>query len=285
MRVSIQISKLSRHPGLLLSDLSIPILLILILTVLYGQPATAQGTNENRPDPQMLFNEGNFYFQEHNYRLALDRYKQIEDMGLRSGPLFLNMGLSHKQLEEYGYALYYFNSAARFAEVRASAREGAEFISERLFQRYGQIPVLNTWSWRFYLLFNAGYVPFLAVSLILFNICLLGWAAQWFYPAWRTRIRYAVLFAFLALIPFSASAWWLWSVNDRYEAGMIVHDSISLRESAGTQSTVLLQLTPGFRFIKDHETSKLHPGYLNVQLSNGMSGWVPAESARIFQTH
>ncbi|AXJ02466.1 hypothetical protein CYPRO_3233 [Cyclonatronum proteinivorum] len=247
--------------------------------------ASNQDTQHSIADIQMLFNEGNFYFQENNYREALQRYNQIEAAGFSSGPLFLNMALAHNRLDEPGLALFYFREASSFSNVRSEAVEGSEYISERLFQRFGEIPLLNTWQWRHYLIFKAGTTPFLIITLVLFNLIFLGWAAQWFYPVWRTRLRYMVLFAFLALLPFTAVTYWLWTANDRLGYGQIVQENISLRESPGLQSRVLLEVTPGFRFMKDEITSEEHPGYLKVELSNGMSGWIPAESARMFSRY
>ncbi|MCH8487379.1 MAG: hypothetical protein LAT75_10985 [Candidatus Cyclonatronum sp.] len=269
-------------PGL--GILTLPGLFILfhLVPVLFFTGKADAAAQSGGTDPQLLFNEGNYFLAEGNYRQALDRYYEIESQGQYSGPLFLNMGLAHKHLQQQGKALYYFQQASAFPEVRANALEARDFVSERLFQRFGEIPVLNTWTWRYRLLFDTGFAPFLFLSLLLFNICLLGWAAQWFYPKWRTNLRYAVLFSFLALLPVSASCYWLWSVSDRYEAGLVVQEQVSLREAPGMQSRVLLELSPGFRFVKDRDTSKLQPGYLNVQLSNGMSGWIPAESARMF---
>lgn len=261
---------------------------ILLLSILPGCmllfPANTAMAQQSPADPQMLFNEGNFYFAERNYRQALSKYHLIEEQGQQSGPLFLNMALAYNNLEQHGLALFYFRQASAFPEVRTQAQEGELYVSETLFRRFGEIPVLNTWSWRYSLLFKAGYPPFLLISLLLFNACLLGWAAQWFYPKWRTHIRYLVLFSFLTLIPVSVVSYWLWSVNDRYEPGMIVQETVSLREAPGMQSRVLLELTPGFQFIKDQQQSKLQPGYISIQLSNGMNGWVPAESARILST-
>ena len=258
------------------------LIILLFIPVLIAAFSGTVSAKQTNADPQMLFNEGNFYFQEHSYHQALQRYHQIEALGLASGPLFLNMALAYHKQDQLGLALFYFRQASAFSDVSAQAREGQEYISERLFQRFGEIPVLNTWTWRYFLFFHAGYAPFVFFSLLLFNICLLGWAAQWFFPKFRTGIRYGVLFAFLGLVPLTAASVWLWSVSERYEAGMIVKEDISLRESPGSQSRVLLEITPGFRFIKNQETSKIHPGFANVELSNGMSGWVPAESARLF---
>lgn len=60
---------------------------------------------------QVFFEEGNRLYQEGDYDAALERYLQIVDAGLESGPLYYNIGNAYFKQGELGQAILYYERA------------------------------------------------------------------------------------------------------------------------------------------------------------------------------
>jgi tetratricopeptide (TPR) repeat protein len=77
----------------------ISLLLLSFLGTFFSQ------AKENNPDQLLV--KGNNYFKEKKYNLALDCYRQIENLGYSSPSLNYNLGTTYFKLDSIGKASLY----------------------------------------------------------------------------------------------------------------------------------------------------------------------------------
>ncbi len=64
-------------------------------------------------DARQLFKEANQCYQDGKFNDALERYKKLESLGYQSGALYYNMGNTYYKLGAIGYAILYYERAAK----------------------------------------------------------------------------------------------------------------------------------------------------------------------------
>ena len=117
---------------------------------------------------ESLFKKGNEAYQNRNYQLALEYYKQIESNGLESTALYYNMGNSYYRLGEIGYSILYYEKAKKLSPLDSDIKENLKIVNRQvidyfeepeqiyLFQLYQSIKYMfniNTYLWTTLILF------------------------------------------------------------------------------------------------------------------------------------
>jgi tetratricopeptide (TPR) repeat protein len=64
-------------------------------------------------EAKQLFKEANQCYQEGKFNEALEHYKKLENLGYQSGALYYNMGNTYYKLGAVGYAILYYEKAAK----------------------------------------------------------------------------------------------------------------------------------------------------------------------------
>jgi tetratricopeptide (TPR) repeat protein len=242
--------------------------------------APAVWADESRP--QALFNRGNYMMEEENFAEAIAIFRQIEENGHTSGPLFYNMGISYLYTDSLGLASYYFHRSKAFRESADRARDGVATV-ERLMRTRGTfIPQLPWYAFFDWFLFHMHHVAWIVWGLVLINLGVLILLAGWLYrPDRRIAIAGMALAAIGIVQVVVTISIFVWA--DGYGQGVVLENGIPIKPSPDL--VVDEDMSPDLAYeaytvTLDKRLSRQHDGWVHIRLRNGVSGWIPDSAIR-----
>lgn len=244
---------------------------------------TIFGLNAQAQSPQELFNEGNRLLAETRYSEALQYYRQIEEAGFESGPLYLNMGIAASFQDSLGLAKFYYLKAAGFPGVERAAREGLDFVEDVLGRRGARLPQLAWTRLSTQLFFHVNYSIWLLIGVVLVNIGAVILVLKWIKGLFVSRVGLLapVSLSLGGLIIILAIA--LQMNATRFDLGVQVSREAQVRELPHSEAEIRQTGFEGFQYIVDIRKSATVEGWLNVRMSNGTRGWVEEELVKRFK--
>ena len=241
----------------------------------------ASATSETRP--QALFNRGNFMMEEQNYAEAVAIFRQIEQNGHASGPLFYNLGISYLYLDSLGPASYYFHKSKAFRESADRAKEGVATVERLMRERGTFIPQLAWYAFFDWFLFHMNHTVWIVWGLVLINIGVLVILGGWLYrPDRRIAIAGMALSATGIILVAATVSISIWASG--YQQGVVVTDGVPIAPSP--DMVVDQDLSPDLAYAAytvtlDKRLSRQHDGWVHIRLRNGISGWMPESAVQI----
>ncbi|MCH8567920.1 MAG: hypothetical protein LAT67_06640 [Balneolales bacterium] len=243
-------------------------------------------------DPDFIFSEANFLFEQRRYTEALSRFQSLEEMGYSSPELWLNIGLSHLRLDNLALADYYFNRAYLHAvashntAIAGKAYRSAAFTSERLALQFSLPPELAVYRLHNSIVYEFGWVNAFLFALVFLNLGAVALVLSWFRADLMRLLQNAAAVFAVAFVVFLLLGLWSRSEANEWARGQIVQTGFEMRASAGTESEAVFSPFPPFRLRiqRNNETITTPETKLMVYitLSNGISGWIDAEAVRRF---
>lgn len=242
--------------------------LIIFLTVTPGVQA--------QPNPQSLFNEGNYHMEQQSYVEAVQKYREVLALGLESGPLYLNMGISYTHLDSLGLAKYNYLKAKDYRESRDAAETGLEHVNVLLSQIRPNLPVLPVAEFYDHLYFQTGSKPFFLLSILLLNLAAASLIVTWFTERFTGWLRTISVLLLIVSITSLATGFYVDSQSSRYARAILVHNDSVVREQPYIDAPVVASAHIGYTFTIDTQTGLNENDWLYIRLSNGLEGWIPA---------
>ncbi len=198
-------------------------------------------------DAELLFEAGNRDYLEGNYQEALNKWKQVEAMGICDAVLYYNLGNVYFKLDELGEAILYWEKASRQKGEDADIKANLTIARTKLVDKIEEQIRLPIWDW-------------LDRTLEKLSASLLGWIS--------------ILFSFLLFIILGINRWViksrLWIARGKWVAVVIV---------------IILALNLALLAVKAHiETSNLHGVILSVQ-TEVLSAPTEGSSKLLFLLH
>lgn len=250
-----------------------------IVSVTNTAVATTAGSE---PRPQMLFNKGIFLMEDGNYQQAIEIFRQIEQEGRVSGPLFYNTGISYLYLDSLGKASWYFHKSTRFRNTASSGAHAIEVVENQIRNRGTYIPRLPWYAFIDWLHFDLNHYSWIIRGLVLLNIGIILLLVGWLYfKDDRVALVGKVAAATAVVLILATSLLYIWSNN--YQQGVIVGDAVPIQPVPG--NFVEEDLTPDLAYeaytvTLDLTLSREYTGWMYVRLQNGVAGWVPESAVR-----
>lgn len=232
--------------------------------------------------PQVLFNRGNYLMEQQEYTRALEHFREIEDHGYESGPLFYNMGISYIYLDSLGKASWYFHRSADYRVTADPAGEGLSFIELTNRNRGFHIPQLTWYAFVDWMLFDMNHYSWIVWGLVLLNAGVLLLLAGWlFYPDRRLVLGGGTAASTgLILLLLSIT---IYIVAQGYRQAVVMETRTPLQHEP--TAVTLAGPEPGehtgdlayeaYTVTLDVRKSKPHNDWVHVRLRNGARGWVP----------
>lgn len=91
-------------------------------------------------DAERLFKDGNQFYQEGQFAQALECYAKLDSLGYQSGALYYNMGNTYYRLGAIGYAILYYEKAAKLIGEDEDLRTNLELARLRTKDRIQPVP-------------------------------------------------------------------------------------------------------------------------------------------------
>lgn len=239
-------------------------ILALFLLFLVSLPAWSQ-------TPEAAFYEANRLYAEGEYEQAAGQYKQLLQSGIKSAPLFYNLGNALTKLGEYGQAALAYRRALKLTPRDAELRYNLRLVESRLKDQIlpqAKNPLLSSY-WRFVnrLTENEWLALFLASVLFLFIIAVLR---LYWVPARKIWGRIFIGFSLISFIVF------LFLIGKAVEAGKVeaVVTAKEVQARYGPSETDV----PAFTLHEGAPCEIISPGaeWVQIRLADGKVAWLPA---------
>ena len=231
-------------------------------------------------EPREKFNHASFLMDQQNYEEAYTLYREIEESGYLSGPLYLNMAIALYRQDSLGVAKYYFMKAGEFNQTRSEAVEALRYIDEQIEQQYGSVPELLSSVWRDRIQFEIGIWNLIITGIILLNIGAILLAFGWIKPKLLFVMKCVgiPLLACSVLVLLLGS--WLEYHAEDFERGVIVEQEVIIHSEPSEASNEISIAYEGYTVTHNKPKSLQHPEWSYITLSNGVEGWVPSTGLR-----
>jgi len=244
--------------------------LLLVLTTLLVPTAYAQ-----LPEAVQAFDEGNQHYAEGAYQEALASYEQAIAQGYDGGALYYNMGNAYYRLDELGQAIRHYEKARRFIPDDPQLLHNLEIIRAQINAPFSTLPTpfWVTW-WKRYVVrtgptvfFIAGLLFYVVAASLFGQRIWTGTRNPWHRRALSTSLILGLLLLGTA---FGAS---LDHSLDRQ--AVVIAGQTALRAAPQEAAPSDLTIREGVLL----DVLDQQDGWLEVRLPNGVTGWVPAETA------
>ncbi len=251
-------------------------LLILSATVLLIVITNSGYSQETRDEK---FKAGVEYFSSGNFDQALDLWIDIYKTGYRSAELEYNIGNAYFKINNIPGAILFYERAHLHNPGDEDITYNLQIARTLVVDRFEEIPELFFISWYNLLSLSLTTNTWAWISISAFVLCLL-FLSVYFYT---TKYKLKVLGFWLALLLLITS---LLSLALTFRNKTLVYDSqkavifspvVNGKSSPDDSGTDLFVLHEGTKVTVEDEVGE----WLEIRLSDGNKGWVPANSLEI----
>jgi len=251
-------------------------LLILSATVLLIVITNSGYSQETRDEK---FKAGVEYFSSGNFDQALDLWIDIYKTGYRSAELEYNIGNAYFKINNIPGAILFYERAHLHKPGDEDITYNLQITRTLVVDRFEEIPELFFISWYNLLSLSLTTNTWAWISISAFVLCLL-FLSVYFYT---TKYKLKVLGFWLALLLLITS---LLSLALTFRNKTLVYDSqkavifspvVNGKSSPDDSGTDLFVLHEGTKVTVEDEVGE----WLEIRLSDGNKGWVPANSLEI----
>ncbi len=229
------------------------------------------GTSPTAAQPQAAqrhFEAGNAHYAEGRYEHAIDAYRSALETGYASGALYYNLGNAYDRTGRLGRAILYYEKALLLLPDHPPLQHSLDVARRRA----GAPPSVAPPGWQALAARVDPLPPFAAgLALYLLGAGVLGYR-RWTGRGGRGRpLAYAALAAGLLLI---LGAWGASYARTLDRRAVVVAREAPLHTSPTRQAARDTTLQEGAVL----ELRRRQPSWTEVRLSNGRTGWLPAET-------
>ena len=251
-------------------------LLILSATVLLIVITNSGYSQETRDEK---FKAGVEYFSSGNFDQALDLWIDIYKTGYRSAELEYNIGNAYFKINNIPGAILFYERAHLHKPGDEDITYNLQIARTLVVDRFEEIPELFFISWYNLLSLSLTTNTWAWISISAFVLCFL-FLSVYFYT---TKYKLKVLGFWLALLLLITS---LLSLALTFRNKTLVYDSqkavifspvVNGKSSPDDSGTDLFVLHEGTKVTVEDEVGE----WLEIRLSDGNKGWVPANSLEI----
>ncbi len=234
-----------------------------------------------RQNAQIMFDQANTMLEENDFIGALYAYKDIEQTGEVSGPLYLNMGIASMEIDSLGLAKYYFIKAQDFNVTETQANEALEFISSQFSRQSAMLPKLPWDRAVDSLKKGIGATGIFFIGFLMISVSVIVIIFNWFNPIQIPRKATIIATATSLSILTVILAFYVDYIDQRYQDGIIVSKEIPVTTQP-TESADLVSIAyEGYTITIDAFTSENAEGWYYIRLGNGQYGWIQIHGSKI----
>lgn len=225
-----------------------------------------------------LFNEANTFYNEGQYQKAIDNYLKILESNEHSAALYYNLGNAYYKLNQVAPSIYYYEKALQLAPGDADIKNNLVFaqnmaiddietlpqtgVTSLLKKSIGALPS-NTWA----ILAVACMLVFVA-GFILYYLARYRNRKRLFFTASMVALTGAVLsFAF---------AYYTYHTDKDRRPAIVFEKEIPVKAEPNTRSEEVFLLHEGTKV----EVRDALGEWKKIRLSDGKTGWLPAEAVK-----
>ena len=240
---------------------------------------------------QSSFEEATLDLEQAQYKIALQKFKFIEQSGFYSGGLFLNMAIAAVELDSLGLAKFYLQKAAEEPTTETAAIKALAYVESQFSRQAATLPPLpwetaldyieHNWGslWLFWSTF-----AFLSLSVVLLLFHWFGNALNHSKKSSTKRHTPTIMkFSWISLLFFFTSLSLAIGTDYRsakYSEAVIITQEVEVRNSPSASGELLVMGYEGYDCRVDFSVDAIQ-SWRFIRLSNGQTGWVREQTLRI----
>ena len=230
---------------------------------------------------QFDFEAANTLLEQGQFKEALKSYGRIQDTGLYSGGLYLNMAIAAVELDSLGLAKFYLQKALQDETTRQAAETGLMYVETQFSRQSATLPPLPWEQFFDFLELRIGAFLLYWFSFILIVLTVLLLLMSWFMKEWRlasTR-KITALGVSIGLVILALSLF----IDDRatrYQDAIIVDTEATVYSEADPSSPAIATGYEGYMCRVDFSVES-NSDWHYIRLGNGQMGWIARTALRI----
>ncbi len=224
--------------------------------------------------PEALLKKGNAAYAKEQYKEALAAYQQALDAGYESVSLYFNTANAHYKLADMPQAILNYEKAAKLAPGDEDIKLNLKLANLKITDRIEEVPefFLTTWWKAFVFFFSANALSvFTVISFILGFVLLIA------YLFLRDLLpKKAAFYTGIVILSLGLVSLVVVSVQSGYLNGhpqaIVFSGAADVKSGPDLKQKTLFVIHAGTKVtIKENSN-----GWINIELSNGNSGWISA---------
>ncbi len=219
-----------------------------------------------------LFQRAIGLYQEEEYEVSLQIFKEILDQGVESPDLYYNMGNAAYRSNNIGHAILYYEKALKMEPSHEDARHNLEFVSRYRVDTFEEVPELFLSTWRKMMVKVLSERSWSVIAILCFLI-ILGALLIYLFSKRLLLKKVGFIAAVVGLLLFIITFTSALSTHRnivRPESGIIISPSVVVRSSPSETGTELFILHEGTKIRVNEEVS----GWHNIWVIDGREGWI-----------
>lgn len=225
------------------------------------------------------FSEGINFFSSGNYEEALQIWTDIYNTGYRSANLNYNIGNAYFKLNNIPDAILFYERAYLLNPADEDINYNLQIARTLVVDRFQEIPELFFVKWFNFMALFFSTNSWAIISISSFILCLIFLSLYIYSSVYRQKIIgfwFAVIFLISSIFSLSLTMRNKSLVYDSHKA-IISSPLVNGKSSPDDSGTDLFVLHEGTKVTVEDEVGE----WLEIQLSDGNKGWIPANSLNI----
>lgn len=249
---------------------------LMVLCLVLFAPMDVSGQEETK---ETLFSKGIEAYSAGDYEKAVEEWTAIYKTGNSSAELCYNIGNAYFKLNNIPGSILFFERAALLDPSDEDINYNLQIARTLVVDRFEEIPELFFVGWAKLLALSLRSNSWAIISIVTFVLCLLLVALYFFTPNYKLKVSAFWIAVFLLLVSLLSLSCSVKSKNMVYhsESAIIYTPQVKGKSSPDDSGTDLFVLHEG---TKVGVTDKVGD-WLEIRLSDGNKGWVPASSLEI----
>jgi len=243
------------------------VLLVILLVV----SAEAQS-----PDMSRIFQAGNEYYGQNNYKAAIEQYQKVLESGVVSDVVFYNLANAHFKNNQLGSAILFYEKAQRLAPRDREINENLNFARTRIADKVEHPPEGFVFS---LLRRITNWLPLdteTVLAIALFMGANAAFALFWLDvipPLSRLALYSSIaLLALFLLLGTSNLLRIYW--QETVQEGVVLVEKADVLSGPASDSPILFSVHEGLKVRIENDL----PDWVQISLENGWNGWIKKDA-------
>jgi tetratricopeptide (TPR) repeat protein len=242
-----------------------------LLVILLALPGGAQSQDVSR-----IFQAGNQYYAQNNYKAAIEQYRKLLESRVVSDVVFYNLANAHFKNNQLGSAILFYEKAQRLAPHDREITENLNFARTRIADKVERPPegflvslAKRITNWLPLDTETALAVGFFFASNAAFALFWLDAIPGLSRLALYASIAFLVLFLILGTSNLLRIYW-----QETVQEGVVLVEKVDVLSGPASDSPILFSVHEGLKVRIENDL----PDWVQISLENGWNGWVKKEA-------
>ena len=220
-----------------------------------------------------LFNKAAVSYEDKEYEIALELFKEIESLPLYSSDVYYNMANCYYKTHQKAKAVLYYEKALKLAPNDEDVIFNLKLVQLQLVDKLSQIPQPFYIKWMIKaknLLSIDGWAKMGLLFMFLFSILII-----WFLTSKNYMLKKKLFlgFSLTLILGLKSLAMAYYSSTSQQESAILMDDNAYVKSAPSSQSEDLFILHEGTKILVLEEFNN----WTKIKLSDGMIGWVESD--------